>query len=60
LHFHERAVALDPNFAVAYSAMAWIYWKDGEVGRAAENARKAYDLREKGSDRERFWIEGYY
>lgn len=32
LPFHERAVALDPNFAVAYSAMAWIYWSDGEVG----------------------------
>jgi eukaryotic-like serine/threonine-protein kinase len=55
LPFHERAVALDPNFAVAYSAMAWIYWSD-----AAENARKAYDLLEKVSDRERFWIEGYY
>jgi tetratricopeptide (TPR) repeat protein len=30
------------------------------VGRAAENARKAYDLREKVSERERFWIDGEY
>jgi eukaryotic-like serine/threonine-protein kinase len=31
-----------------------------EVGRAAENARKAYDLREKVSERERFLIEANY
>jgi eukaryotic-like serine/threonine-protein kinase len=31
-----------------------------EIGRAAEYARKAYDLREKVSERERFSIEGFY
>src|SRR5271157_5771529 len=60
LPFHQRAVELDPNFAMAYTAMAGIYWSVGEVGRGAENARKAYDLREKVSERERLWIEGWY
>jgi serine/threonine protein kinase/tetratricopeptide (TPR) repeat protein len=60
LPFHKRAVELDPNFAMAYAAMAGIYWSNNEVGRAAENARKAYDLRGKVSERERLWIEGWY
>jgi tetratricopeptide (TPR) repeat protein/predicted Ser/Thr protein kinase len=60
LPFQKRAVELDPNFAMAYAIMAANYWVDGQVGRGAENARKAYDLREKVSERERLTIEGYY
>ncbi len=60
LPFYERAVDLDPNFAMAYVLMSGIYGDLNEVGRAAENARKAYDLREKVSERERFRIEGSY
>ena len=60
LPFQKQAVELDPNFAVAYLAMAENYWSDEEVGRAAENARRAYDLREKVSERERLWIEAEY
>ena len=40
--------------------MSAVYCDLNEVGRAAENARKAYDLREKVSERERFYIEGNY
>ena len=60
LPFYQRAVDLDPNFALAYVSMAVAYADLGEVGRAAENARKAYDLRDKVSDRERFSIEAFY
>jgi len=60
LPFYKRAVELDPNFAMAYAFMSEVYWARNEVGRAAENARKAYDLREKVSERERFNIEAYY
>jgi tetratricopeptide (TPR) repeat protein len=45
---------------MAYRSMAVAYSNLGEVGRAAEYAQKAYDLREKVSERERFAIEGYY
>ena len=60
LPFFKRAVDLDPNFAMAYAWMSGVYCDLNEVGRAAENARKAYDLREKVSERERFYIEGNY
>jgi len=60
LPFYKRAVELDPNFAMAYAAMSSGYFNLNEVGRGAENARKAYELREKVSERERFTIEGMY
>jgi DNA-binding winged helix-turn-helix (wHTH) protein/tetratricopeptide (TPR) repeat protein len=60
LPFLKRAVDLDPNFAMAYSWISTLYFDLNEVGRAAENARKAYELREKVSERERFHIEGRY
>ena len=60
LPFYERAAELDPNFAMAYRAMAITYSNFNEFGRAAENSRKAYELREKVSERERFAIEASY
>jgi DNA-binding winged helix-turn-helix (wHTH) protein/tetratricopeptide (TPR) repeat protein len=60
LPFYKRAVQLDPNFAMADRAMSAAYRDLGELGRGAENARKAYDLREKVSERERFLIEWNY
>jgi len=58
--FFQRAVELDPNFAMAYVGMTAVYFSLDEVGRGAANARKAYDLREKVSEGERFFIEGSY
>jgi DNA-binding winged helix-turn-helix (wHTH) protein/tetratricopeptide (TPR) repeat protein len=61
LPFYKRAVELDPNFARAYLSIAGVYSNLNEVSRAAENATKAYELRDKvKSERERFSIEGYY
>ena len=60
LPFYKRAVELDPNFAMAYADIAMVYSNLSEAGRAAENARKAYELREKVSERERFSIEAIY
>jgi serine/threonine protein kinase/DNA-binding winged helix-turn-helix (wHTH) protein/tetratricopeptide (TPR) repeat protein len=60
LPFFKRAVELDPNFATAYAGLSILYWDLDQFGRGAENARKAYDLREKVSERERFSIEGRY
>jgi len=53
LPFFQRALDLDPNFAMAYAMMP-------ARGLEAENARKAYALREKVSEWERFYIEGFY
>jgi len=60
LPFYKLAVELDPNFAMPYIAMSNAYGALGETGRGAENARKAYELREKVSGRERFFIEAAY
>jgi len=60
LPFFKRAVELDPNFALAYAAMSIAYSNRNEVGLAVENARKAYEVREKVSERERFSIEANY
>jgi len=60
LPFFKRAVELDSDFAMAYVWMSEVYGNLNEVGRAAENAGKAYELREKVSERERFLIEGNY
>ena len=60
LPFYKRAVELDPNFAIAYRAMSVVYGNLGELGRAGENSRRAYELRVKVSERERFSIEAMY
>jgi eukaryotic-like serine/threonine-protein kinase len=60
LPFFKRAVELDPDFAIAYAAMANAYNNLSEVGLAAENARKAYELRGNTTERERFAIEANY
>ena len=60
LPFFNRAVELDPNFAMAYAWMSGVYHDLNELGRAAEYARKAHESREKVSERERFWIEEIY
>jgi len=60
LPFFKRAVGLDPNFAMAYTWIATAYFDLNEIGFGAENARKAYALREKVSERERFFIEQNY
>jgi len=60
LPFLQEAVKIDPNFAAAYAAMSIVYGNRKEVERQQENARKAYDLRGKVSERERLFIEAIY
>jgi tetratricopeptide (TPR) repeat protein len=60
LPLFKQAVELDSNFAEAYQAISGTYFNLNEVGRAAENVGKAYELREKVSEGERFSIEAFY
>jgi DNA-binding winged helix-turn-helix (wHTH) protein/tetratricopeptide (TPR) repeat protein len=60
LPFFKRAVELDANFAMAYAWIASLYHDLDEIAGTAENGRKAYALREKVSERERFFIESTY
>ncbi len=60
LPFYRRAVELDPDFALAYASMTGTYGDLNQPERAAENARRAYELRGKVSDLERFSIDVNY
>jgi eukaryotic-like serine/threonine-protein kinase len=56
----QRAIQLDPNFAMAYAVLATSYANIGEIGLAAENAEKAHELRDRVSEREKFYIDSHY
>jgi tetratricopeptide (TPR) repeat protein/predicted Ser/Thr protein kinase len=56
----QRAVSLDPGFAVAYSKLGAVYSGLGEETLSIENTRKGYELRDRTSDNEKFSIENYY
>ena len=59
--FLKRATEIDPNFALAYARMASMYYNSGLYDLAAEASQKAYDLRDRVSERERLFISaGYY
>ena len=58
--FFQRAVSLDPNFATAYLQLGESYQPQGEIGLAAENARKAHALRDRTSDHEKLRISSFY
>jgi serine/threonine protein kinase/tetratricopeptide (TPR) repeat protein len=57
LPYYKRAVELDPNFAAAYGSMASAYGNLNQPTRWEEATRKAYALRARASERERFGIE---
>ncbi|MGH9502817.1 MAG: protein kinase domain-containing protein [Terriglobales bacterium] len=56
----RRAVEIDPQFAMAYASMGLMYSNIGESVLAADSTRKAYQLRDRASDRERFFITTLY
>jgi tetratricopeptide (TPR) repeat protein len=58
--FFQRATSLDPNFAMAYLQLGESYQPQGELTLAAENTRKAYELRERTSDHEKLSISAFY
>ena len=60
LPIFKKAIELDPNFAMAYGALATINHNLGESELARENATKAYELRDHVTEAEREAIEGRY
>jgi serine/threonine protein kinase/tetratricopeptide (TPR) repeat protein len=58
--FFQRAITLDPNFAMAYARLGTVYLNLNQLARAAENQRKAYELRERVSEREKLYIASHY
>jgi eukaryotic-like serine/threonine-protein kinase len=58
--FFKRAIELDPNFASAYARLGNLYANVWQVTLASENFRKAFELRDRVSERERFSFSSFY
>src|SRR5207248_1603912 len=52
----ERAIEIDPQFAMAHADLGFHYWNMGLTDQAIEPCRKAWELRDRVSDRERYFI----
>jgi serine/threonine protein kinase len=57
---YEKAIDIDPEFALAYDAMAWSYFDLRYKAKAHEFLQKAYELSDRLPDKERYIIQGQY
>jgi tetratricopeptide (TPR) repeat protein len=60
LPLFKRATELDPQFAMAFMFLGRVYAGLGEATLSAESSTRAYELRHRASDRERFFISQEY
>ena len=60
LPFFKRAIELDPNFALAYDALGIHYFNLNQPSLGADYLRKAFDLRDRVTEREKFHITAHY
>jgi serine/threonine protein kinase len=60
LPYDQRAIQLDPNFAMGYDSVGNDYNGLSQLGRASEYYTKAFQLREHASERERLTIAADY
>jgi serine/threonine protein kinase/tetratricopeptide (TPR) repeat protein len=58
--FFKQAVALDPNFAIAIATLGQVETNLGDRGVGAEYTKKAYALRDRASEAEKFYIDSHY
>jgi eukaryotic-like serine/threonine-protein kinase len=60
LPYYQHAIELDPSFAIGYRAVGGVYASLGELERAREYFTKAFQLRERASEREKLTITASY
>jgi tetratricopeptide (TPR) repeat protein len=58
--FYLRAIDLDPQFAEAYALVGLSYNSNGESKLGAESTQKAWQMRDRVSDNEKFFIDFTY
>jgi serine/threonine protein kinase/tetratricopeptide (TPR) repeat protein len=56
----KRAVELDPNFAMAYATLGVAYGNTTQTRLQVEALKKAFELKDRASERERFYISAHY
>jgi tetratricopeptide (TPR) repeat protein len=58
--FYQHAIELDPNFAMAYARLGTCYNNSGQTELATQTAQKAFELKDRTSERERLYITCHY
>jgi eukaryotic-like serine/threonine-protein kinase len=56
----QRAVELDPNFAMAYARLGTVYSNLGQSEMSEQNRKKAFELRDRASEHEKLYITSHY
>jgi len=56
----KRAIEIDPNFAMAHATLGVSYSNEGSVQQGLGYFKKAYELRDRASEREKFYILSHY
>jgi len=57
---YQRAIELDPNFAMAYARLGAVYNNLGQTELSEQNRQKAFELRDRASEREKLYIMSHY
>jgi len=57
---YQRAIEIDPNFAMAYARLGTVYSNLGQFQSSEENRQKAFELRDRTSEREKLYITSHY
>jgi tetratricopeptide (TPR) repeat protein len=57
---YQRAIELDPNFAMAYARLGTIYSNLNQTQLSEQNRQKAFELRDRASEREKLYIMSHY
>ena len=58
--FYQRAIELDPNFALAHLRLGVVAGNTGQLGSATKEVSKAFELRARTSEYERLYITAFY
>ena len=58
--FYKHAIELDPNFALAYARLGTVYGNIGQDDLQEQYQQKAFELRDRASERESLYITGHY
>jgi len=56
----KRSIELDPNFAMADATLGVVLSNLGEKKQASDYLKKAFELKERASEREKLYISGHY
>ena len=56
----RKAIELDPNFAMAYATMGVAFSNSGRGSQGGAALKKAYELRDRASEREKLYIQAHY